>query len=222
MVFRASTSMDALVNVTPGSTSAAKSFLSPPTTIKLEQKNFKSWQQLALHIIGANDLEDHLHSEKIPPRFSTTTEETARTESAQYKKRKLKDHALMTWLLSTTGDTFINKIYDCKYAYQVWDKIQDHLKQTSKMQIKQLKGKLKLIKINGLTATEYLQKIQQVVDFLAALGHVISRENHIEVITEGLNEEYAMYLSYVMTKSDDSPILYQVESLFLGHEQMLE
>ncbi|MED6200629.1 hypothetical protein PIB30_087094 [Stylosanthes scabra] len=93
--------MDALVNVTPGSTSAAKFFLSPPTIIKFEQKTFKSWQQLALHTIGTNDLEDHLHSEKIPPRFSTTAEETAGIKSAQYKQWKLKDHALMTWLLST-------------------------------------------------------------------------------------------------------------------------
>ncbi|MED6186245.1 hypothetical protein PIB30_065009 [Stylosanthes scabra] len=71
--------------------------------------------------------------------------------------------------------TFSNKMYDSKCAYQVWEKILEIFEKTSKMQIKQLKEQLKLIKKDRLTTAE--------------------------AIFEGLNEEYAMLFFYVMSKS---------------------
>ncbi|XP_072056318.1 uncharacterized protein [Arachis hypogaea] len=75
--------------------------------------------------------------------------------------------------------------------------------------------------MHGLTTTEYLQRIRKVVDALAGIGHLLSLDEHITVITDGISEEYAMYISSIMTRSSVISLI-EVEGLFLVHEDMYE
>ncbi|KAL4396479.1 hypothetical protein AHAS_Ahas01G0096000 [Arachis hypogaea] len=70
----------------------------------------------------------------------------------------------MTWLLTSMETPLKNKILDCEFAYQVWKKIHDYFAKISKIRIQQLKAQLKNIKKEGLSASEYLKKIQKFVD----------------------------------------------------------
>ncbi|XP_020971692.1 uncharacterized protein LOC110268917 [Arachis ipaensis] len=72
-----------------------------------------------------------------------------------------------------------------------------------------------------MTANEYLKKIRDIVDSMASIGYTLFLEDHISAITDGLNEDYALYLSIVMEKSE-SITLIEAEALLLGHEKMIE
>ncbi|KAL4356305.1 hypothetical protein AHAS_Ahas09G0073400 [Arachis hypogaea] len=82
-------------------------------------------------------------------------------------------------------------------------------------------SKIKDNQKTGLLAIEYLKQIQTVVDSLMEIGYVFITDEHIEVIFEGLTEDYTLFLSSVMAKSE-TIIIFKVESLLLGHENMIE
>ncbi|XP_057746581.1 uncharacterized protein LOC130965835 [Arachis stenosperma] len=90
----------------------------------------------------------------------------------------------------------------------------------SEIRIQQLKAQLKNMKMHGLTATEYLQRIRK-VDALAGIEHLLSLNEHITAITDGVSEEYAMYISSIMTRSGAISLI-EAEGLLLAHEDMSE
>ncbi|KAL4360047.1 hypothetical protein AHAS_Ahas08G0138300 [Arachis hypogaea] len=77
------------------------------------------------------------------------------------------------------------------------------------------------MKKQGSIATKYLQKIKNVVHALASNGHVLSLEDRISSITDGLFEDYAFYISSVMTKADSINLI-EAETLVLAHERMYD
>nr|XP_025636255.1 uncharacterized protein LOC112730382 [Arachis hypogaea] len=139
---------------------------------KLNESSFKTWQHLALHVINANELVDHLNPEKIPTKFDNEAARIAGTESESYKKWKTKDHYLTTWLLSSIDDSFKNRMLDCAFC----------------------------------TPTS---------------GYTLSLDDHITAITEGLSEDYALYIFDVMVNIESISLM-EAESLLLAHEHMFD
>jgi len=67
----------------------------------------------------------------------------------------------------------------------------------------------------------YLQDIKKSVDSLAAVGSPISIEEHIEIILDGLPEEYNAFITSVTSRTD-SYTVEEVEALLLAQEERLE
>ena len=66
--------------------------------------------------------------------------------------------------------------------------------------LRQLKTQLKTSKKQG-PIQDYLLQIKKIVDTLAAIGSPISTEEHIEVILDGLNEDYNAFITTVMSRT---------------------
>ncbi|XP_072086240.1 uncharacterized protein [Arachis hypogaea] len=90
-----------------------------------------------------------------------------------------------------------------------------------KLKIKQLKAQLKSIKKQGQTASDYILKIKNVTDSLAALGNPLSKEEHVEVLLEGLYEEYQNLLLTVNAKPEIYSLV-EVEYLIMSHDDIIE
>lgn len=67
--------------------------------------------------------------------------------------------------------------------------------------MKQLKTQLMAIKKQG-PVIEHLLKIKKIVDSLVAVSSPISDEDYVEVILDGLNEDYAPLITVVLSRSD--------------------
>lgn len=88
----------------------------------------------------------------------------------------------------------------CCFAHEIWSRVETHFALQTRAKIKQLKTQLKEIKKQGLPALEYLLKIKKVVDSLVVVGSPLSVDDHIEVIIYGLNEDYATFITTVLSR----------------------
>ena len=83
-----------------------------------------------------------------------------------------------------------------------------------------LKTQLKSIKKQG-SDFEYLHKINRLVDYLAVVSSPITIGEHIEVILDGLNEDYATFITTMMSRVKFFSIN-EIEALLIDQEEMIE
>ena len=96
--------------------------------------------------------------------------------------------------------SFTNCMVECEFAHEIGSKLDKYFASHAKSKNKQLKAQLKTIKKQGLAA-EYLAKIKKVIDSHAALGAPISKDDFVEVVLDGLNEDYSAFITMAMSKS---------------------
>ena len=93
--------------------------------------------------------------------------------------------------------------------------------QEQKAKIKQLKTQLKSINNEGSSIVDYVLKIKKVVDSLDAIGAHVSIEENVEVILDGLPEDYCHLITTVLSRT--VPYLVdKLEALLMAHEERLE
>ncbi|XP_072084710.1 uncharacterized protein [Arachis hypogaea] len=117
--------------------------------------------------------------------------------------------------------SFVNRVIECEYAYQIWFTLEEYFAARVKIRIKQLKTQLRTLKKHGSTVTEYMAKINQVADSLKALGAPLSREDYIEAALAGLSEEYNTFVA-VATARIDHTTESELETQLLTQEELIE
>nr|KYP35013.1 hypothetical protein KK1_043971 [Cajanus cajan] len=68
---------------------------------------------------------------------------------------------------------------------------------------------------------EFLLRIKALVDALASVGESVSLQEHVDVILEGLSQDYNSVISVVESKFE-TPSIEEVEALLLAHEMRLQ
>src|ERR1044072_6448588 len=71
------------------------------------------------------------------------------------------------------------------------------------------------------TMTEYLRRIKEVVNHLASIGEPVSFRDHVEVIFDGLPEEFSALSTLVTTRAAKYTVA-EVEAMVTTHETRLE
>lgn len=133
----------------------------------------------------------------------------------------IQDQMLFTWLLSTLSDSVLPRVLGCKHSFQVWDKIHEHFHSYLKAKVRQFRSELKGIKKGNRSISDYVLRIKALADSLLAIGDPISEQDHIDIILDGLPEEYNSFVKMVygrpgvMTISD-------IEALLLVQEAQLD
>ena len=97
--------------------------------------------------------------------------------------------------------SFTNRVIGCDYAHQIWAKIESYFASKTHARVRQLRTQLKSVKKKELVSA-YLLKIKKIVDTLAIVGAPIPIEEHIESILDGLNSNYAAFITAVVTRSN--------------------
>ncbi|XLR54392.1 hypothetical protein S83_005064 [Arachis hypogaea] len=192
-----------------------------PISDKLGEKNHKTWEQQALAAIRGQKLEDHLFPDCVPPQYASTEDQRNFLESVTYQQWLQDDYNLQSWLLASIDPVFKNKMVGCTLSHQIWRTIEEYFAESTRFRVKQLKAQLKAIKKQGQSPTDYVFKIKNIADSLAALGSPLTTEEHKEALLEGLSEEYQMILTTVNTK----PELYslcEVETIIMSYDDMLD
>jgi len=86
---------------------------------------------------------------------------------------------------------------------------------------KRLRVELRSTSLANRTVQEYLLRIRNLVDNLASIGDPIPMNQHLDVILEGLPQEYSPVISDVESKFEVIDID-EVESLLIAHETRLD
>ncbi|CAI8587908.1 unnamed protein product [Vicia faba] len=133
----------------------------------------------------------------------------------------VQDQTLFIWLISTISESVLPRVLSCKHSFEVWDKIHKHFNAMMKAKVFQQCYELKTTKKDNCTVSEYFLKIKLIADSLLAVGDVITEEAQIDVILDGLLEEYSSFMMQMHGKSE-SPTLYDVEALLYVQEGQLD
>lgn len=85
----------------------------------------------------------------------------------------------------------------------------------------QIQIELCTIALEDCTIVEYCLHTQCLVNTLNALGELISKKEHFEIVLEGLPEEYTSAIGIICSRFDDLNIE-DVESLLVEYESQLD
>ncbi|GAU20748.1 hypothetical protein TSUD_231620 [Trifolium subterraneum] len=200
---------------------SSKSGLTHSLTIKLDEKNFLSWSQQVNGVITAHNLHRFIVNPEIPLQFATVADRIDGKTSDEYRKWIFKDQTLFTWLLSTISDVVLPRVVHCKHAHEVWDKIHKYFNSVLKSRIRQLKSELKNTKKLARPVSEYLLRIKSIVNSLIAMGEMITEQEQVEAILDGLPEEFNSFVMMVYSRFD-TPTIEYVEGLLMIQEAQFE
>nr|KYP37004.1 hypothetical protein KK1_041845 [Cajanus cajan] len=128
---------------------------------------------------------------------------------------------LMSWLQSSLSPAILSCVLGSNHSYQVWDKIHDYFHKQTRARARQLRTKLRSTSLEEKPMEEFLLRIKALVDALASVGESVSLQEHVDVILEGLSQDYNSVISIVESKFE-TPSIEEVEALLLAHEMRLQ
>ena len=149
-------------------------------------------------------------------RYATEEDHAADVKTQEYLKLEQQDQHLVSWLLVC----FTNCMVGCDFAHEIWGKLKEYFAAHTKSKIKQLKTQLKSIKQQGSTS-EYLLKIRKITYVLAALGSPLFNDDYVEVILDGLNEDYSAFITMAMFQAQPFSVS-ELEALLVAQEDINE
>nr|XP_029153207.1 uncharacterized protein LOC114927448 [Arachis hypogaea] len=161
---------------------------------KLNNDNFLTWFHLATFIIHGQELQDHLDSQRILPRFASIEDGSNNTDSKAYKEWCTDDYNLTSCLFASLDTAFKHFVVECIFAREILSRIHTYFVSQTKARVRQLQLQLKTVKKDGSIAN-YLLKIKKIVDSLAAVGVLLSDSKYTNVILNGLNEDYHVFIT---------------------------
>ncbi|CAN6707786.1 unnamed protein product [Malus baccata var. baccata] len=176
------------------------SSVSSSVSVKLDDSNYLQWHfqmQLLLEGYGIMNFVDG--SSSCPPQFSSTsssdsdisfTGSHSRVESDDYKVWKMHDRALMHLITATLSSSAISCAIGSTSARDLWVRLQDQFYVVSRTAIFQMKSNLYTIKKGTDFMTQYLHRIKEARDFLAAAGVTFADEDIVILALNGLPSEY--------------------------------
>ncbi|RDX61266.1 hypothetical protein CR513_60519, partial [Mucuna pruriens] len=137
-----------------------------------------------------------------------------------YEFWEQQDQYVFTWLLSSMSLNLHTIKVECKYTYQIWIKLHVYFASQTRAKVSQLKIQLKNIKkTRGIN--DYLLSIKKIVDTLTAINSPIDTVEHIEIILDGLPNEYNPIFTSILSQTN-AYIVLDIESLFMNIEGRIE
>jgi histone deacetylase 1/2 len=204
-----------------GTATSLASVLSHNISIKLDDKNFLSWKQQIEGVIRSHKLQSFIVNPKIPDQFLSDEDRESGSVNPEYSSWEQQDSALFTWLLSSLSDSLLPTVVNCVHSYQVWNEINDFHSAQMQAQSTQLRSELKSLVKGSLTTSEYLRKIKSIVNTLISIGDPVSFRDHLDLIFDGLPEEFSPLMALVFNRGIPCSIN-DVESMIVSHEARLD
>ena len=173
------------------------SSVSSSVSVKLNDSNYLQWHfQMQLMREGYGIMGFVDGSTCCPPQYlspSSSDSEvssggtSSRIESDDYKVWKMHDRALMLLITATLSSVAISCAIGSISARDLWVIIQERFSTVSKTSIFQLKSNLQTIKKGADFVTQYLQRIKEARDYLAAAGVNFEDEDIVILALNGLS-----------------------------------
>lgn len=200
---------------------STKSGLTHALTIKLDENNFLLWSQQVNGVITAHNLHRFVVNPEIPLQYANVADRLDDKNSDEYQQWLFKDQSLFTWLLSTISDNVLPRVLSCKHSHEVWEKIHKYFNSVLKSRARQLRSELKNTKKLARSVNEYLLRIKSIVNSLIAVGDIVSEQEQVDAILEGLPEDFNSFMMMIYSRFE-TPTVEDVEALLLLQEVQFE
>lgn len=138
----------------------------------------------------------------IPSKYDLDLDRQLDHMSATYEKWFIQDQSIFTWLLSTLSESVLSRVLNCHHAHEIWDKIHTHYYATLKAKVRQLRSELKTTKKGNRSIAKYTLWIHALADSLIAIRETISDQELLDVVIDGLPEEYNTFVMMMHARPD--------------------
>jgi len=179
------------------------------------------WKQQIFATFRGLDLLHLLDGTHIPYEFLPSNDQdqepTINPFFLHYHKQ---DQLIVAWLLASMSSSILTKMVGLDSSAAIWTRLSTYYASHTRATIKKLCLLLRTPK-NYRTVANYLFDIKKTVDSLSAFGASISNVEHIDVILNGLSEEYDDFIIAVLSRSDPYTAD-ELEFLLLAQEERFE
>ncbi|XP_038887133.1 uncharacterized protein LOC120077323 [Benincasa hispida] len=115
----------------------------------------------------------------------------------------------------------MGEIVGYESAFDIWEALRTVYESSSIAPIMGFCSQLQKIKKDGLTVSQYLAQIKDVLDNFAAIGEPLSYRDHLSYILEGLGSEYNPFVSSIHNRTN-RPSIADVRNLLITYDSRLE
>lgn len=183
---------------------------------KLTYTNYLMWSLQVHALLDGYDLAGYLDGSIIIPHATVTANEIIFVNPA-FTIWKRQDKLIYSALLGAISSPVQPLVSRATTSSQIWHIIASTYVKPSRGHTKKLKNQLKQWTKGNKFFDEYLQGLITRMDQLVILGKALDHENQIELILEGLPDEYKSVVDQIEGK-DTLPTITEVHERLLNHE----
>ncbi|KAG7596499.1 Retrotransposon Copia-like N-terminal [Arabidopsis suecica] len=156
---------------------------------KLTSSNFLMWRRQVQALLNGYDLTGYIDgSIVVPP--ATITANGAVTVNPAFKHWQRQDQLIYSALLGAISISVQPILSRTTTSAEIWTKLMDTYAKPSWSHIQQLRQQIKQWKKDTKSIDEFFQGLVMRFDQLALLGKPMESEEQMEVIVEGLSDDY--------------------------------
>lgn len=186
---------------------------------KLTNTNYLMWSLHVNALLDGYALASHLDASATIPSVTTTIGDVT-SENSKFIRWKRQDKLIYSALLGAISTLIQPMVSRTTTASQIWDNLAATYAKPSRGHIKQLKDQLKYYTKGNKSIDEYLQGIMTKLDQLAILGKPFEHEDQVELILEGLSDDYKTVVD--QSEGKDTPLsITEIHEWLLNHEAKL-
>ena len=169
--------------------------ISTYVTVKLDHNNFLTWKFQITHILEAYSLLEYVESSSSCPSKFLDSEQGVTTAQIDpnYLQWIARDKALMSLISATLSPSAHSLIIGQSSAHGMWSVLLKRYTSVSQSNIMNLKKQLHDVKKNSDSVSQYLQRIKEARDKLAAVGTIVDDEDLFHIVLKGLPSEYESF-----------------------------
>lgn len=179
---------------------------------KLSSSNYLTWKLQVHAFLEAHELHVFLDDSQTP--VATITVDDSLAANPLFVTWKRQDRMLYSALLGTLTLSVQPVVARAVTTSEIWQILANTYGRPSRGHVKQLRQQLKHVTKGDQSVTDYMRNILTKADQLALLGSAYDHEDLLDIITDGLGDDFRAIVE--MVNGRDSPI--SVEEL---HEKLL-
>lgn len=187
---------------------------------KLTASNYLMWSLKIHALLDGYDLAGYIDGLTMPPSPTLTTDDQI-TVNPAHTLWKRQDRLIFSAIIGAITAPLQPLISRAATSYEAWTTLASTYAKPSRGHIKQLKTQLKNWKKENKTVDVYLQGITTRLDQLAILGKAVDHEDQIDLILEGLPDDYKTIVDQIEGR-DAPPSITELHERLLNHEAKLQ
>ncbi|CAN7132816.1 unnamed protein product [Brassica rapa subsp. narinosa] len=177
-------------------------------TLKLSSTNYLLWKTQFESFLSSQSLLGFVDGStpRPTPTVSVTNDgEVSEQANPEFASWMRKDQLVMAWLFGSLTEEALRSVYGLHSAQEVWFSLGKKYNRVSATRKLDLQRKLRGLKKNQKSMTEYLGEVKTVCDQLDSIGCPISDPEMIYGALSGLGKEYESICTVIEHSMDSIP-----------------
>ena len=127
---------------------------------------------------------------------------------------------ILSWIYSSLIPEIMGQRIGYQTSHEAWFSLEKIFSASSKARVMQLQLEFQTMKKGSLSMMDYILKLKNLADSLAAIGEPVHNRYHILKLLGGLGVEYNSIVASLIVREDEVS-LHTTHSILLTYEQRL-